>query len=120
MGLIDRIRNLGAPATPDEADRLAVRQLAGLGADLALPRHVLHFLSAPDGQSARRAAAAAERLGYETSVEDPTGGAGDWTVQAAGTRVIDTSTVGAFRAAFERLADETGTTYEGWEAAPKP
>ncbi|MFO7573504.1 MAG: ribonuclease E inhibitor RraB [Gaiellaceae bacterium] len=120
MGLIDRIRNMGAPATPDEADRLAVRQLAGLGADLSLPRHVLHFLSAPDGASAHRAAAAAERLGYETSVEQPPDGRGDWTVRATGARVVDSSTVAAFRATFERLADETGTAYEGWEAAPKP
>ena len=52
--LIDRIRNGGAPKTPEEADRLALRQLAGRGADLAKPRHVIHFLYFADGDGRAR------------------------------------------------------------------
>jgi len=44
MRFLDRIRYQGAPKTPQEADRLALRQLSGRGADLAKPRHVIHFL----------------------------------------------------------------------------
>ena len=38
MGFLDRIRYQGSPKTPQDADRLALRQLAGRGADLAKPR----------------------------------------------------------------------------------
>jgi len=120
MGFIDRIRNMGAPATTGDADRLAVRQLEGLGADLARPRHVLHFLSTPDEGSAHAAAAAARDLGYEASVEPLPGAGGEWSVRAEAERVIHVSTIGAFRASFERIAEETGATYDGWEASPKP
>lgn len=120
MGLLDRIRSLGAPATPEDADRLALRQLEGRGADLARPRRVVHFLSTPVEQDARAAAGAARQLGYEVAIDAPAEAGGDWTVRASGERVLDASTLGAFRAAFERIAEETGTTYGGWEAAPKP
>lgn len=119
MGLLDRIRNMGAPSTPVEADQLAIRQLAGRGADLARARRVVHFLSSADEGSARAAAIAVEELGYEAEVSPP-GDAGEWTVRASAERVIHFSTIGAFRATFERVASETGTTYDGWEAAPKP
>lgn len=120
MGLLDRIRNLGAPATPEDADRLALRQLEGLGADLARPRRIVHFLSTPVEQDAQAAAVAARELGYGVTIDAPSEAGADWTVRASGDRVVHASTIGAFRAAFERIAEETGTTYDGWEASPKP
>ena len=120
MGFIDRIRNQGAPATPIEADRLAVRQLEGLGADLARPRHVVHFLSTTDEGAAHASAEAASELGYDVSIVASREGDDEWTVRATAERVIHASTIAAFRASFERVAEETGTTYEGWEASPKP
>jgi Regulator of ribonuclease activity B len=38
MRFLDRIRNKGAPKTSQEADTLALRQLAGRGADLSKPQ----------------------------------------------------------------------------------
>ena len=67
---LDRIRNQGAPKTPEEADGLALRQLAGRGADLAKPRHVIHFLYFPDEEDAR-AAATAIGDAWTTKVEPP-------------------------------------------------
>lgn len=120
MGLVDRIRNLGAPATPEDADRLALRQLEGRGADLARPRRIVHFLSTPIEQDARAAADAARELGYEVAIDAPSEAGREWTVRASAHRVVHAGTIGAFRAAFERLAEETGTTYDGWEASPTP
>jgi regulator of RNase E activity RraB len=120
MGLLDRIRNLSAPETPEDADRLALRQLEARGADLARARRIVHVLMASDGTTARAAASAARDLGYEVAVVAPTDEAETWTIRAAAERVVHATTVGAFRAAFERIAEETGATYDGWEAAPKP
>lgn len=120
MGLLDRIRNMGAPSTPVEADQLAIRQLAGRGADLARARRVVHFLSTEDEGCAQAAAMAARELGYDAQVAPPEADGGEWTVRASAERVIHVSTIGAFRTTFERVASETGTTYDGWEAAPRP
>lgn len=120
MGLLDRMRRWRAPETPAEEDRLALRQLVGRGADLARARHIVHILTAPDEERARAAAAAARELGYESAVQPPRTEGGAWTIRASDERVVAPDTVGAFRAAFERLAEDTGTRYEGWEAAPTP
>jgi hypothetical protein len=117
--LIDRIRYGGAPKTPEEADRLALRQLAGRGADLAKPRHVVHFLYFETESSARRAA---EAIGdaWRAQVEPPTETIAYWTVRADGTRILGPDTVAAFRAWFDDLAARHHGEYDGWEAAPKP
>lgn len=120
MGLLDRIRERGAPKTPEDADRLAIRQLEGRGADLARARRIVHFLSGDDEASARAAAAAVRELGYEAAIEAPLEPGGEWTVRASAQRVVHPSTIGAFRAAFERVAEDTGTRYDGWEAASTP
>ncbi|MCS7007867.1 MAG: ribonuclease E inhibitor RraB [Thermoleophilia bacterium] len=120
MGLLDRIRDRGAPRTAAEADRLALRQLAARGADLARARHVVHVLSAADRERAEAAAEAARELGYEVAIEPPGAEGGEWTIRASGERVLAPDTVSAFRAAFERIAETTGAAYDGWEAAPRP
>jgi len=120
MGFLDRIRNKGAPATPAEADQLVIRQLVGRGADLAQPRHVIHFLYFADEADARSAAETIGKAGYETIVNPPDGTIAEWSVRAEGNRVVGASTVGAFRAWFEEIADEFAGEYDGWEAAAKP
>jgi hypothetical protein len=55
VSFLDRLRDWGAPATTADADRLAVKQLGGRGADLTQPRHVLHFLYFSDETDARGA-----------------------------------------------------------------
>jgi hypothetical protein len=120
MGLVDRIRNLGAPATREDADRLQLRQLEALGADLARPRHVVHVLYFASEPTARDGADRAARGGYETTVVPPGDRDDPWTVRAEGTRVVDASTVAAFRSWFERIAHELHGEYDGWEASRRP
>jgi hypothetical protein len=120
MGFLDRIRNKGAPTTTEEADDLLVRQLAGLGADLSQPRHVLHFLYFGDESGATAAADDIGKAGYETTVTAPDDTTPQWSVRAEAHRVVDGSTVAAFRAWFERIAGEHGGEYDGWEAAAEP
>lgn len=117
--LIDRIRYGGAPKTPEEADRLALRQLAGRGADLSRPRHVVHFLYFP---SERQAQEACEAIGdaWNAEIEPPTDEVVQWCVRADGHRTLGPETAAAFRAWFTELAERHGGEYDGWEAAAKP
>jgi hypothetical protein len=117
--LIDRIRYGGAPKTPEEADRLALRQLAGRGADLAKPRHVIHFLYFSTETDARAAAEAIAGT-WTAQVEAPTEAIDQWCVRADGTRTLGADTVAAFRTWFEGIAVKHGGEYDGWEAAAKP
>ena len=117
--LIDRIRYGGAPKTSEEADRLALRQLAGRGADLSKPRHVIHFLYFATEADARAAAEAIADT-WTTHVEAPTEAIAQWCVKADGTRTLGPDTIAAFRTWFEGIAAEHGGEYDGWEAAWKP
>jgi hypothetical protein len=117
--LIERIRYGGAPKTPQDADRLALRQLTGRGADLAKPRHVIHFLYFPAETQARAAAEAIEGT-WTTAVQPPTETIDQWCVRADGNRTLGPETVAAFRTWFETVAAEHGGEYDGWEAAAKP
>ena len=101
-------------------DQRSLLQLQAARANLGLARHVIHNLSFDDGTDARSAAAVVERAGWEVSVSAPTGEEERWAVRAEGLRVVDPTTVGAFRSWFERVAAEGRGTYEGWEAAAKP
>jgi hypothetical protein len=118
MGFLDRFRQETPP--PADLDRLILRQLRGKGANLALPRHVLHFLDFPDEGSATSAVDAVERIGFDGAVVAPTGEAEHWQVRAEATRVVDETTVDTHRAQFERIAAEHGGEYDGWEAAAEP
>jgi Regulator of ribonuclease activity B len=105
---------------PEELDRINLRQLEGVGADLTKPRHVLHFLYFAHETNAREAAAAAEHVGYEVTVTAPGEARERWTLRAETTRVVDFTNVAGFRALFERIASEHDGEYDGWEAASKP
>ena len=118
VGLLDRLRK--PPPAPAEADRLTLRQLESLGANLTRPRHVLHFLYFADGQHARDAAQDIDRAGYEVTISPPDDTIAEWSVRAEATRVVDGTTVDAFRAWFERVAAEHAGEYDGWEAAAQP
>jgi Regulator of ribonuclease activity B len=105
---------------PHELDRLILAQLHGRGANLALPRHVLHFLYFEDEASARRAAPAAERAGFEVTIGEPDEAVTQWSLRAEATRVVDYTNVDSYRSLFERIAADHGGEYDGWEAAAGP
>jgi hypothetical protein len=120
VGLLDRIRNQGKPKTPQEADALALRQLEGRGADLAKPRHVIHFLYFDGEADARAAAETIDEASWKTVVEPPAEGIEQWCVKADANRIVAPDTVSAFRVWFERVAADHDGEYDGWEAAAKP
>ena len=120
MRFLDRIRYQGAPKTPQDADRLALRQLSGRGADLAKPRHVIHYLYFPTEDAAGAAAAVVTEASWTANIEPPTDASDQWCVKADGHRTIGPETVGAFRSWFEHVAATHEGEYDGWEAAAKP
>lgn len=120
MGLLDLIRQKGKPRTPQEADALALRQLAARGADLAQPRHVIHFLYFGDETDARAAAEELEDAGWSTTLDPPSTNVTVWTVRADGHRIVSSVTVESFRALFEGVAAPHHGEYDGWEAGAKP
>jgi Regulator of ribonuclease activity B len=120
MSFLDRIRYHRPPKSPQEADRLALRQLATRGADLSKPRHVIHFLLFADEADARAAAETIGEGSWSTRVEPPSETLAEWTVQADGQRIVGTETIAAFRSQFEQIASTHGGEYDGWEAAAKP
>jgi regulator of ribonuclease activity B len=116
----DRMLRGKPPATGEDADQITVQKLAGMGADLSLPRQIVHFLELSSGHAVEDARAALERAGYEVTVEEPDEETTHYLVRAEAVRVVSYSTVPAFRTWFERLAAEHGGEYEGWEAARTP
>ena len=108
------------PLSERESDAYTLRRLEALGAKLSRSRHVIHFLSFLGEADARRAATAIERAGWKVTVSAPETAGGDWEVRVEGERVVDGTTVGAFRTWFERVAADGNGAYDGWEAAAKP
>ena len=120
MGFLDRFRKPRRPTNPADADELILRQLEGLGANLALPRHVIHYLYFDREADAQSAGDEIPKTGWEATVTPPSEAIPQWSVRAESTRVVDATTVHAFRAWFEQLAAECHGEYDGWEAASKP
>jgi hypothetical protein len=120
MSLLDRIRYRRPPKTPQEADELALRQLENRGADLALPRHVIHFLLFEHESDARAAADTIDARSWTTRVDAPTETLSEWSVRVDGQRIVGADTVAGCRALFERIAAAHDGEYDGWEAAAKP
>jgi hypothetical protein len=107
--------------TPQDADKLALRQLKMVGADLSLPRHVIHFLLFEHESDARAAAATIDAGGaWTTHVNAPSDTLEEWSVRVDGHRIVGAETVAAFRAQFVQIARAHNGEYDGWEAAAKP
>jgi Regulator of ribonuclease activity B len=114
VSLLDRFRQKRPPDS--ELDLLLVHRLRSRGEDLTQPRPVVHFLDFPSEAAAARAAGTIEEAGYDVEVSRPDGAGAPWTLRAEGMRVVDETTVPAFRGWFERIAGEHGGAYDGWEA----
>jgi hypothetical protein len=107
--------------TPQDADKLALRRLKMVGADLSLPRHVIHFLLFESESDARAAAATIDAGGaWTTHVDAPSETLEEWSVRVDGHRIVGAETVAAFRAQFVQIARAHNGEYDGWEAAAKP
>ena len=120
MSFFDRIRYHRPPKSPEEADRLALRQLTMRGADLSKPRHVIHFLLFAHEADARTAEEEIGEGSWSTRIEPPTETLAEWSVRVDGERIVGAETIAAFRAQFEQLAERHRGEYDGWEASAKP
>ena len=120
MSFLDRIRYHRPPQTPQEADALALRQLASRGANMTKPRHVIHFLLFGDEADARAAAEAIRGTSWSASIEPPTETRAEWTVRADDERIVSPDTIASDRSWFEQIAAQHTGEYDGWEAKAKP
>ena len=114
MDFLDRFRQERPPAA--ELDLLLVRRFRSVGDDLTQARRIVHFLDFGREQDARAATSEIEEAGYDVTVAPPSDDAPYWSLRAEGRRVVDETTVVAFRAWFERLAAEHAGEYDGWES----
>jgi hypothetical protein len=120
MRFLKRFQKPSPFRDPAELDKLSLRHLEKLGADLALPRHVIHFIYFDDEGDARRAADEVPAAGWESTVESPNETTTQWVMRAEATRVVNAHTIPSYRAWFEDVAERCNGEYDGWEAATKP
>jgi hypothetical protein len=120
VSFLDRLLRGKPPATGEDADRITLRKLQGMGADLTKPREIIHFLDLPTEASARAVAEELEQAGYAASVTEADDAEATWAVRAEAMRIVDMTTVPGFRAWFESLATRHGGEYDGWEVSPRP
>jgi Regulator of ribonuclease activity B len=119
-GFLERLLRGKPPEDTAALDQLVVRQLRGLGADLAKARHVRHFLYFEHERDARAAADEIAEADYDVSVTAPEEDEPNWLVVGQGYRVIGADTVAGFREFFEQVSERHHGEYDGWEPAAKP
>jgi hypothetical protein len=101
-------------------DLLVLDQLRQAGADLTVPRHVLHYLYFAEGFAAEAAAAQAAAHGFETATTEPEPAAGveAWSVRCERhDHTLSMDDVRDTTDFFEDLAARFGGSYDGWEAS---
>src|SRR5579872_493252 len=107
---------------PQQGDQLILKRLEELGADLSLPREVVHFLFVPNAEHARQVAITLRNDGYDVE-EKPastTSDSNQWAVVSRTEAVVNKEAVEIERLRFEELAKMHGGDYDGWEAAAEP
>ena len=98
-----------------EADGLVLTHLSELGCDPRQPRECRHYLYVPGEPGARAVASSLNAAeGWDAEVEEVRHA---WLVTATTVTGLDHDVVRGTRARLERLADEHGGEYDGWEAA---
>ncbi len=113
-----RLELIGTVANADEGDRRILEELGKLGADLAQPRSVRHYLYLPDRGAAIVAARQLEADGY--TVEIFQHAEKGWWVRASHLAVITLESVAELRARLGAIAAPLDGKYDGWEGAPTP
>jgi hypothetical protein len=120
VSFLDRIRYHRPPKTPQEADALALRQLASRGANMTKARHVVHFLLFGEERDATAASDTIQATSWRASVEPPTETRTEWSVRADDERILNADTIASYRSWFEQIAAQHHGEYDGWEAKAKP
>jgi hypothetical protein len=118
-----------APASPqagdkDLGDRLVLDELAKAGANLELPREIVHYLYLTSRADATVAAENLQLVGYSTAIgmdNSPDNPAPyPFLVRATARAVANRETIREARRIFEELAGKLDGDYDGWEAAARP
>lgn len=99
-------------ADPSDLERLQELRARGSRLDLKQPvRAYLHF---PEEAGARAAGEALTKEGYRCALR--TSGEGSWVVTAISELVPSERVITALREDLEKVAQELGGTYGGWDA----
>ncbi len=108
---------VGYETVHDRRDRRVLNKLVDHGADLTLPRHVLHHMFFYTKIDQREAAAAAGGFGWEIATRHPLPDSPNrWAVVAHKYGVVLTATeILNDRSAFEAIAARFAGKYDGWE-----
>jgi hypothetical protein len=105
-------------------DRLVLAELVRAGADLQLPRDIVHYLYLPNRADATIAAENLQLCGYVTEIgmdNNPADPAPfPFVVRARILALANHVTIGEARRIFEELAAKLEGDYDGWEAATRP
>jgi len=108
---------LGPYETARAEDKLVLAALVDAGADLAEPRHVLHFIYELADEAAASGAANAV-ADWQSTVNPPLAGYDTWTVTfERHDYPLTPANVVADAALFLRTAGVHGGHYDGWEAS---
>jgi hypothetical protein len=108
---------LAAYAAARSEDRQMLQALLAHGADLAEPRHVLHYVLGCADEAAARAVAA-EVPDWQSTVKSPPEGYDDWSVTFERHGYILTPEhVVTDATRFGEVAAARGARYDGWEAS---
>jgi hypothetical protein len=106
----------------EDGDRMIVEQLRGLGANLSLPREVLHYVYLPSESAAAAASAELRKGGFTTEIRPAAGtpGPNPWLVLATTEEVVSVESARVARETFSAIAAHHGGEYDGWEAGASP
>lgn len=106
----------------EEGDRMIVDQLRDLGANLSLPREVLHYVYVPTESAAAAASAELRKAGFTTQVRPAAGppGPNPWLVVATVEEIVSVESARIARETLTALATTHGGEYDGWEAGASP
>jgi hypothetical protein len=103
-----------------EVDRRVIDLMAEVGAHLSGATEVNHYMYFPKRCLAEQAGEQLRDRGFDVDCGRRLPGGGEWRVFASHTAVVSDSSIGLLRAAMERLAEEFGGEYDGWEALVEP
>lgn len=104
---------------PQDPDSLVVEQLRKAGADLAKPTEVVVYLYFPSETIAAAAGRRLQELGV-AQVEVSASIDGSWLCKGTVQMVPELHAIRQLTARSQRVADELGGEYDGWEAAVQP
>lgn len=104
-----------ASSAKDARDEAVLEQLRAAGSDLAKPHALEFYVYVATENSAKSAAAALARAGFQVQVRPAAMGPG-WLALASKTLVPTSAALAGIRRLLTKVASIEGGEYDGWEA----